>query len=69
MDISSFLLTNILNGLLAVALLLGGFKLFDFLTPKWDFGEAFNGSNFTGGSIVVAAFLLGLALVISSASF
>jgi uncharacterized membrane protein YjfL (UPF0719 family) len=50
---------------MGVALFLIGFKLFDRLTPGWDFEKAFSGNVFTGGSLVVSAFLLGLAIIIS----
>lgn len=68
MDIGSFLLTNVFNGLIALALLLAGYFAFDRLTPSWDFTEVFREKGISGGAIIVAAFLLGLAIVIAAAA-
>lgn len=65
MDISAFLLTNVLNGLIGILLLVGGYKIFDWLTPKWKFHEIFGNSYLSNGGLVVSAFLLSLALVIA----
>ena len=69
MNIGSFLLANGLNGLMAIAMLLAGFFIFDKLTPKWDFADAFKTKGVSGGAVVVAAFLLGLSIVIGAAGF
>jgi uncharacterized membrane protein YjfL (UPF0719 family) len=68
MDIGSFLLANVLNGLIALALLLAGYFVFDRMTPKWDFTEVFSEKGVSGGAIIVAAFLLGLAIVVAAAA-
>jgi uncharacterized membrane protein YjfL (UPF0719 family) len=68
MDIGSFLLANVLNGLIALALLLAGYFVFDRMTPKWDFTEVFSEKGISGGAIVVAAFILGLAIVVAAAA-
>lgn len=68
MNVGSYLLTCFAGGAMGVLFFLAGFKLFDMMTPEWDFQEAFSGKVFTGGSIVVAAYLLGLAIVISRAA-
>jgi len=65
MNVGSYLMTCLAGGVMGVALFLIGFKLFDRLTPGWDFEKAFSGNVFTGGSLVVSAFLLGLAIIIS----
>lgn len=69
MDIQMFLLTNFLNGVIGILLLLTGYLVFDKLTPSIDFGEVFSTKGLTGASIIVAAFLIGLALVVSKATF
>lgn len=69
MNIWNFLLTNLLNGILGGALLLLFYFLFDKMTPKWDFTEVFREKGISGGAIIVAAFLLGLSIILSSATF
>jgi len=69
MNIGSFLLANGLNGLMAIAMLLAGFFIFDKLTPRWNFTNVFREKGLSGGAIVVAAFLIGLSLVIAAAGF
>jgi putative membrane protein len=66
MSMTNFLLTNLLNGLIAIVLLMIGYKVFDWLTPRWDTHEIFGQGFVSNGGIVVAAFLLGLAIVIAS---
>ena len=66
MSMGTFLATNLLNGLLAIALLMAGYKVFDLLTPKWKTHEIFGQGHVSNGGLVVAAFLLGLAIVIAS---
>lgn len=66
MSMTSFLLTNLLNGLLAIALLMLGYKVFDWLTPNWDTHEIFGNGYVSNGGLVVGCFLLGLAIVIAS---
>ena len=69
MNIGSFLLANGLNGLMAMAMLLSGYFIFDKMTPKWDFTLVFKEKGVSGGAIIVAAFLLGLSIVIAAAGF
>jgi uncharacterized membrane protein YjfL (UPF0719 family) len=59
MNVGSYLITCLAGGVMGVVLFLVGFKLFDMITPEWVFQEAFS------GSLVVAAYLLGLAIIIS----
>ena len=65
MNIGGFLLTNLCNGLMAVVLLVIGYKVFDLMTPGWDFKNVFTKSTLTNGGLVIAAFLIGLAVVIA----
>ena len=69
MSISSFLLTNFLNGVMGIALLLIGFFIFNISTPNWDFTNAFKEKGVSGGAIVVAAFLIGLSIIIAATGF
>lgn len=69
MDVTTFLITNLLNGLIGVVLLLGGYKIFDLITPKWNFQQVFKEKGISGGAIIVSAFLIALAMVISSTAF
>lgn len=67
MDITLFLATNGLNGVIGIILLLAGYLAFDLCTP-WKFERIFNSGQFTNGGLVIAAYLIGLALVIASAA-
>ena len=69
MNIGSFLLANLLNGIMAMAMLLIGFFVFNILTPNWDFTGVFKTIGISGGAVVVAAFLLGMSIVIAAAGF
>ncbi|MFW5874965.1 MAG: DUF350 domain-containing protein [bacterium] len=54
---------------MAIAMLLTGFFVFNLFTPKWSFTRVFKEKGVSGGAIVVAAFLLGLSIVIAAAGF
>ncbi|MDY6904103.1 MAG: DUF350 domain-containing protein [Thermodesulfobacteriota bacterium] len=66
MNLIDFLLVNFCNGLLGAVLLVAGYKVFDLLTPGWDFADVFKKNTITNGGVVIAAFLVGLAIVIAS---
>ena len=69
MNIGAFLLTNFLNGILGIFLLILGYFIFDLITPKWDFTEVFREKGISGGAIIVASFLLGLSIIIAATGF
>lgn len=69
MNMWTFLAANGLNGIMAMAMLLIGYFIFDKLTPRWDFDEVFRTKGVSGGAVIVAAFLLGMSLVIAAAGF
>lgn len=69
MNLWTFLATNGLNGLMAMAMLLLGYFIFDKLTPGWNFDEVFATKGVSGGAVIVAAFMLGLSLVIAASGF
>lgn len=69
MNISTFLITNLVNGLIGILLLLFGFFIFNIITPKWNFTDVFREKGISGGAIVVAAFLLGLSIIIAATGF
>jgi DNA-binding protein HU-beta len=52
MKIWSFLLTNLLNGIIAIMLLIGGYKLFDLGTFLVKKRKARNGRNPKTGEII-----------------
>lgn len=58
-------LGSIIFGILGVILLLGGYKLFDWLTPKIDFQQKLH-DNPIAAAIVIAAFFLSVAHIIAS---
>lgn len=68
MDIWLYLFTNLMNGLMGIILLIGGYKIFDWLTPKWDFSHIIENGNIAG-AVIIASFIAGLAWVVSSATF
>jgi uncharacterized membrane protein YjfL (UPF0719 family) len=68
MNIQSFLLTNLANGVMGATLLIVGYLIFNLMTPKVNFNEIFNKDKVGGGSIIIAAFIIGLAIVISKAT-
>lgn len=69
MELGTFLLANLINGIVALVLMLTGYKIFDWITPVWNFEEIFKEKGVSGGAIIVAAFLLGLSLVLMGAVF
>ncbi len=69
MSISIYLLTSFLSGIIGIVLLLAGFFLFNKIIPECDLTEIFCAKGISNGAVIVSAFLLGLAIVIASASF
>lgn len=70
MSMLLYLLTNLLNGLMGMGLLLLGYKVFDWITGnEWDFTKVFREKGVSGGSIIVAAFIIGLSWIIGNATF
>lgn len=65
MTMFNFILVNLLNGLMAISLLLIGYTLFDFLTPNWDFKDVFKKGYISNGGLVIGAFLIGLSIIIA----
>ena len=68
MNIGSYILTNLVNGILGIILLILGYKLFDISTPKFKFVEMFKKDKVTNGSIIVGSFIIGLAIIIGLAA-
>ena len=57
------LLATVAFGVVAILLIVLGYKTFDKLTPKLDFSDLLNKGN-TAIAIVVGSFILGLCYVI-----
>jgi len=57
------LVATVAFGVVAILLIVLGYKTFDKLTPKLDFSDLLNKGN-TAIAIVVGAFILGLCYVI-----
>ena len=57
------LLATVAFGVVAILLIVLGYKTFDKLTPKLDFSDLLNKGN-TALAIVVGSFILGLCYVI-----
>jgi len=56
---------SLIFGIMGILLLLGGFKLFDWLLPRVDFQVEMKG-NPLATSIIVGSFFLALAHIIAS---
>jgi len=63
-----FLITNLMNGLIALVLLLVGYKTFDLVLYKVNFSKKLNENNISVAIIIVAIFI-GLSIVISTAAY
>lgn len=59
------LANSLIFGVLGIALLLVGFRLFDWTLPKVDFQESMK-SNPLAAAIVIAAFFLAVAHIVAS---
>ncbi len=68
MDMLFFALATLIKVVIGVPALLISYKLFDWITD-WKFREVLKDEKITGGSIVVASFLLGMSIVIAFAAF
>lgn len=64
-----FLLTNLLNGLMAMGLLVIGIKVLNYFTEARFKDVVWSKEGVTGGAVVVAAFVLGLSWILGSAAF
>jgi len=63
MDPLSFILTNLLNGLVGILLLICGYKLFDIATPKIDFYEELKKDSFPV-TVLLTAFFICLSIIV-----
>lgn len=64
MDLQVYLLSCLFSTLIGIGGLLLGYKVFDWITPKWDFRDAFTGDSLSNAGIVIAAFFIGLSIII-----
>jgi putative membrane protein len=58
------LLSTVGFGLIAILLVVLGYKIFDWLTPKLDFDDLVNKGN-VAMAIVIGSFILGLCHVVA----
>jgi uncharacterized membrane protein YjfL (UPF0719 family) len=58
------LIATVAFGIVAILLVVAGYRLFDYLTPKLDFDAEIQKGN-VAMAILVAAFVLGLSYVIA----
>ena len=63
-----YLLTNLFNTLIAVVAMIGGYKLFDLITPRIDFYEEIKNKNY-GLVAIIIVFFIGLCFVIASTTY
>ncbi len=67
-NLPDYFLTDLVStaafGLLAILLVVVGYKVFDKLTPKLDFDDLINKGNIAM-AIVIGSFILGLCLVVA----
>jgi putative membrane protein len=64
-NLATSLLSALCFGVLGIVLMLVGFKLFDLILPKVDFEKELAENHNIAVAIVVAAFLLGIALILA----
>jgi len=57
------LVATVAFGIVAILLVVAGYRLFDWLTPKLDFDNEIQKGN-VAMAIIVAAFILGLCYVV-----
>ncbi len=69
MDMTSYLLVTAFKGVFGVVLLLAAYLLFDRMTPDYHFANTFEKPGISGGAVIVAAFMLAIALIVSGAAF
>ncbi len=63
-----FLITNLMNGLIALVLLLAGYKTFDLITPKLDFYEELKQSNYAV-AILLSVLFICLSFIVGTAAY
>ncbi len=61
------LLATAIFGLVGIGLMLLGFKVFDWLTPKIDLEKELGENKNVAVAIVVASVMIGIAIVIAAA--
>lgn len=61
------LLATAIFGLVGIVLMLGGFKLFDMMTPKIDLEKELGENKNVAVAIVVASVIIGIAIVVAAA--
>jgi putative membrane protein len=61
------LLATAIFGLVGIALMLGGFKLFDLMTPKIDLEKELGENKNVAVAIVAASVIIGIAIIVSAA--
>lgn len=61
------LLATAIFGLVGIVLMLGGFKLFDIMTPKIDLEKELGENKNVAVAIVVASVIIGIAIVVAAA--
>jgi len=68
LHLPDYFLTDLIStaafGLLAILLVVVGYKVFDWLTPKLDFDDLINKGN-VAMAIVIGGFILGLCHVVA----
>lgn len=63
-----FLVTNLMNGIDALLLLIVGYKVFDFVLYRVDFYKELNENNMSV-AIIIAAIFIGLSITIATAAY
>lgn len=66
MNLAQGITLSIVYGLLGMVLLIGGYFIFDIVLKKIDFNEELKKNNISVG-IVIAGFLIAVAIVIAAA--
>lgn len=69
MNIGTFLLTTLANGLIAATVLLVFFWIFKVAVFGHEFREVLREKGVSGGALVLCAYIIGLSIVVAAAGF
>ena len=66
-NFQSALLSSVVFGLIGIVLMLAGYKLFDWILPSINFAEELKAKHNIAVAIVIAAMIIGVAIVVAAA--
>jgi putative membrane protein len=66
-NLPSAVVSSLIFGVIGILLMLFGYKLFDWISPRIDFQNELAGKHNLAVAIVVAAMIIGVAIVVAAA--